>query len=132
MSAAQAILDDLVRRGVVVRVDGDALVLKPRSALDDPLLDRVRAAKPAILETLRNRPATCAASCYEVEPGRWIHHPWDGCATPMPPQSEGRKVEAVCWHCAGVRRCGCSTCWQAGPGPCVTCQGTGQVWRWIQ
>jgi hypothetical protein len=30
------------------------------------------------------RPATCVVSCYEVEPGTWIHHPWDGCRTPMP------------------------------------------------
>ncbi len=127
-----AILGELQRRGVSVTADGDALVLKPRRALDSDLLARVCEAKPAILETLRNRPATCAASCYEVEPGRWIHHPWDGCATPLPPQSEGRKVEAVCWHCAGERRCGCSTCWTGGPGECVTCRGTGKVLRWLQ
>jgi len=28
------------------------------------------------------RPATCRASCYEIEPDRWIHHPWDGCTPP--------------------------------------------------
>jgi hypothetical protein len=25
------------------------------------------------------RPATCATTCYEIEPGRWVHRPWDGC-----------------------------------------------------
>jgi hypothetical protein len=43
--------------------------------VDAALLARVREAKPAILEALRNLPATCAPSCYEIEPGYWIHHP---------------------------------------------------------
>jgi len=30
---------------------------------------------------LDERAATCANTCYPVEPGRWIHHPWDGCTT---------------------------------------------------
>jgi len=129
-----AILGELQRRGVRVTADGDSLVLKPRRALDSDLLGRIRGAKPAILEALRNRPATCSLSCYVVdeETGAMVHRPWDGCGTPMAPQSELRKVEALCWHCQGARRCGCSTCWTGGPGECATCQGTGKVWRWVQ
>jgi hypothetical protein len=37
-----------------------------------------------------------------------------------------------CWHCNGKKRCGCSACWQASPGKCVTCKGAGQLMRWIQ
>jgi hypothetical protein len=56
MSAAAEILGELQKRGVTVRADGDALTLKPRRALDDALLARVREAKPAILEALRDQP----------------------------------------------------------------------------
>jgi TubC N-terminal docking domain len=130
---APQILAELQQRGVTVAVDGDILCLKPRRALDDALLVRVRAAKPAILELLRNRPATCAASCYEIEPGRWIHHPWNGCTT-IEPKVAGlpRRAAETCWHCQGEKRCGCIACWNRGPGECVTCKGTGQVWRWVQ
>jgi hypothetical protein len=82
--SAMAILGDLQRRGVSVAADGDALVLKPRRALDSELLARVREHKAEILRALPARPATCGATCYEIEPGRWIHHPWDGCETPAP------------------------------------------------
>jgi hypothetical protein len=50
------VLTELHRRGVIVAVEGDILCLKPRRALDNGLLDRVREAKPAILEAPRNRP----------------------------------------------------------------------------
>ena len=39
------------------------------------------ATKPAILEALRNRPATCSPDCYELKPGVWIHRPHAGCIT---------------------------------------------------
>jgi hypothetical protein len=78
------------------------------------------------------RAATCAASCYEIEPGRWIHHPWDNCVTSMPLQLERRKAEAVCWHCDGERRCPCSTCWAGGPGECIACRGNGKIRTWLQ
>jgi TubC N-terminal docking domain len=68
------ILSELQRRGVSVAVEGETLCLKPRCALDESLLARVREAKPAILDALRNRLATCVTSCCEVEPGAWIHH----------------------------------------------------------
>ncbi len=78
MSQAAEILAELQRRGVIVAVEGDALCLKPRRALDDTLLARVRESKPAILEALRNR-AACGslhcAGCYDVGDGRRIHPP---------------------------------------------------------
>ena len=79
MTEAVAILTELQRRGVIVTVDGDTLCLKPRRALDDTLLARVREAKPAILETLRAGLAVCGSShcagCYDVGDGRKIHPP---------------------------------------------------------
>lgn len=131
-----AILSELQRRGISVTADGDALVLKPRRAVDSELLARVRQHKPEIIRALSARPATCSTSCYEVERGKWIHRPWTGCCTPMPPQTERREVEAVCWHCGGERRCACSTCAleeRGRPaGPCAACRGTGKAMQWIQ
>ena len=86
MTGAAEVLGELQRRGVTLAVDGDTLCLKPRRSLDDALLSRVREAKPAILEALRNRPATIGAhvaacgsapcaGCYDGEDGRKIHPP---------------------------------------------------------
>jgi hypothetical protein len=73
------VLTELQRRGVIVAVEGDILCLKPRRALDDVLLARIREAKPAILEALRNGLAACGsghcANCYDVGDGRKIHPP---------------------------------------------------------
>jgi hypothetical protein len=71
---------------VLVTADGDTLCLKPRRALDDALLARVREAKPVILEAVRNRssdeersraacPSPHCAGCYDVGDGRKIHSP---------------------------------------------------------
>lgn len=57
MTQAAEILTELEGRGVIVTVEGDILCLKPKRALDDALLARVRDAKPAILEVLRKPPA---------------------------------------------------------------------------
>jgi hypothetical protein len=132
VSEATEILTELQRRGVIVAVDGDFLSLKPKSALDDALLARVREAKPAILEALRNRPVTCSPDCYELEPGIWAHRPWTGCTTIQPEASESHKVAVTCWHCRGEKICACSACWQGGTRECVACKGTGQGWRWVQ
>jgi hypothetical protein len=53
------------------------------------------------------RPATCATSCYEVSQGVWIHHPWDGCRTPMPsakpaPAPKKEPWPVRCSLCGGV------------------------------
>jgi len=78
------------------------------------------ATKPATLEVQRTRPEACAADCYEVEPGVWIHHPWNGCTTIKPDVGEPmRKAREVCWMCNGTKTCDCIAC---GPtGKCVVC-----------
>ena len=82
------------------------------------------------------RPATCAASCYEIEPGKWIHHPWNGCRTAKPKRPGPRRVETMCWHCGGVARCPCITCAEGLPagerGQCLICHGSGKVNAWVQ
>jgi TubC N-terminal docking domain len=76
---AAEILAELQRRGVSVAAEGDTLCLKPRRALDDGLLARIREAKPAILEALRNGLSACGsehcAGCYDVGNGKRIHPP---------------------------------------------------------
>jgi hypothetical protein len=84
VSAVADILAELSNRGVAVRADGETLRLKPKAALDDSLLARVQANKLDILATLSGRPSTCSPTCYEIGTGKWIHHPWDGCKTPVP------------------------------------------------
>ena len=104
MTQAAAILTELRWRGVSVTVEGDILCLKPRHALDDALLARVRDSKPAILEVLRKPASDCAAT----------HVP-----TP---------AAANCWHCGGSGECNCSTCGVMKPsvvwaaGECVACR----------
>ena len=103
MTQAAEILTELRWRGVSVSAEGNILYLKPRRALDDALLARVRDAKPAILEVLRN-PSNCAASSAQI------------------PET------AKCWHCGGSRECNCSTCGVMKPsvvwaaGECVACK----------
>ena len=89
------ILGELQRRGVMVTAVGEELVLKPKRALDDTLISRVREAKAAILEALRNQPATCAASCYEIGSGKRIHHPWNGCTRINPKNWPPMQTEVV-------------------------------------
>jgi len=59
---------------------------------------------------------TCAASCYELEPGVWIHRPWDGCTTPMPTSVVHHEL-APCQHCGGTKLCDCIAC----SGRCSSC-----------
>ena len=81
MSQAAEILNELQQRGVTVAVEGDTLCLKPRRALDDTLLARIREVKPAILKALRTGMAACGspdcAGCYivDAETGARIHPP---------------------------------------------------------
>jgi hypothetical protein len=77
MNQAADILTELQRSRVIVSIEGDTLCLKPRRALDDTLLARIREAKAAILEALRTGLAACGspycAGCYDVGGGRKIH-----------------------------------------------------------
>ena len=103
MTQAAEVLTELRGRGVSVTVDGDILCLKPRRALDDVLLARVRELKPAILEVLRKRSS-------------------DSAAIPA-------RISATCWHCSGSGECDCSTCGVMKPsfvwvvGECAACKG---------
>jgi hypothetical protein len=104
MTHAAEILTELRWRGVSVTVEGDILCLRPKCALDDALLARVRDSKPAILEVLRNLTLNHAA-------------------TPAP-----ISTIATCWHCGGSGECNCSTCGVMKPlvawaaGECVACK----------
>lgn len=127
------ILESLRGLGVtVVAIGPDRLRLEPASKIPAEMVPRIREAKPAILEVLRNWPASCSTDCYELEPGIWIHRPWAGCATSKAESSEPRKVTVTCWHCRGEKSCACIACWKAGPGECMACEGSGHVWRWVQ
>jgi TubC N-terminal docking domain len=135
---AAEILRELTRRGVTVRVEGETVKLRPKAALDDDLLARLRQHKAEILALIAARPATCAASCYEIEPGRRIHHPWDGCTTRI--VGTGDEVEPArwwqagqsCWHCSGSGKCKCLVCdveIEPAPGVCTVCRGAGRILR---
>jgi len=156
MTGTAAILTELQRRGISAVVEGDTLVLKPKHALDNELLARVRERKLEIIRALAMRPTTCSPTCYEIEPGRWIHHLWNGCRTPAPEFREliipsradcGCDGQACrrcwlcvehcrclpkedCWHCRGKGRCVCTACWKSHAGeiaPCVVCNGAGKL-----
>jgi hypothetical protein len=60
---AQALLDELDRRGVRVRVVGDRLRLAPPDALDEELLAKVRELKPEIIAALTGPAFTTPAEC---------------------------------------------------------------------
>lgn len=53
MSAAAGLLVELSRRGIELRVHGNRLRYRPRTALTPELAERVRAHKPALLALLR-------------------------------------------------------------------------------
>jgi hypothetical protein len=73
------------------------------------------------------RPLTCATTCYPIEPGVWIHHPWNGCTTPMPEyERPPLPLSKECWHCGGEGFCLCVTCSEDGGTQCVVCHGTGK------
>jgi tubulysin polyketide synthase-like protein len=95
---AEAIIETVVKAGGELAVSGDRLRYRfPKGHPEkERILDELRVHKPEIIRLLSSHPRTCAPSCYEIEPGRWIHHPWDGCTTVKPePQ---RRVEVECWH----------------------------------
>jgi hypothetical protein len=66
MTVAAEILTELHRRGVTLTGEGDTLCLKPRRALDDTLLARIREVKPAILEAFRNGLSACGSETVRV------------------------------------------------------------------
>jgi len=103
MTEAAELLSELRGRGVTVAVDGESLCLKPKRALDQELLSRVRGAKPEILQILRDSTSSNPAA--------------------QPLRSEN------CWHCDGSGECSCINCGVMKPsvvwaaGLCVACKG---------
>jgi len=69
VNSAQTILDEMARRGVTVRVDGETLRLGPRGALDDDLLTRIKQHKPEIILALA--PRACPSLPQGVRLVRW-------------------------------------------------------------
>jgi hypothetical protein len=104
MTQVAEILTELRGRGVSVTVEGEILCLKPRRALDDALLARVRDSKLAILEVLRKLPSNCVGTPAQIQ------------------------ATATCWHCGGSGECNCSACGVMKPsivwaaGECVACK----------
>jgi hypothetical protein len=130
MTQVSKILTELQRRGVAVTAEGETLCLKPKDALDEDLLICLREHKPEILDVLSRRPATCGASCYEIQPGRWVHR--HGCATEPRPQPSKAIPQTDCKHCEGRGLCNCPACnlrRTEAAVPCVMCQADQrQVW----
>jgi hypothetical protein len=104
VSAAE-ILGELHRRGVSVALDGDTLCLKPKRALDDSILARVREAKPVILKVLRSRSVMDSAQCQHC------------------------RGEGLC-DCSTCGTMKPHIVWTAGR--CAACRGAGAIQRRIQ
>jgi hypothetical protein len=127
-----AILEELKNIGVrVTPVGYDKIMIEPASIVSPELKERLRAHKAEVLAVLKARPATCAASCYEVEPGRWVHHPWDGCKTARELQPSAVQ-QSECHHCDGAGECSCPACTLRRTEeavPCMLCRPhTRQTW----
>jgi hypothetical protein len=136
VTTAIEVLSELAARGVAVRVEGDALKLKPASALDAGLLERVREAKREIVAALA-RPT--------VQPGECPHCEGKGecdcraCTLrrtekPVPClmcHAQERQVwlaatrPETCWHCGGAGKCECISCEKV----CGVCGGSGKERR---
>jgi hypothetical protein len=134
---ADSIIEAVVEVGGELTVSGDRI--RYRLPKDHPekerILDELREHKREIIRLLSTRPQTCAPSCYEIAPARWIHHPWNGCTTPMPPEKARREAERTCWHCGGEGKCTCIACWDARygvPDECFVCQGSGTTYSLLQ
>lgn len=133
---ALALLEEVRSFGVEIHAEGPDLVIRPGGVLPTEVKERLKVAKPEILAMLGRRPVTCAASCYEIESGRFVHHPGDGCKTrPVAERFKARAiVDVACSHCGGRRKCGCVVCWDAArdaAGVCLVCKGTGFIPGWI-
>jgi hypothetical protein len=78
---AMALLHEVNSLGVELHSDGTDLILRPSGKTPPELKERLKAVKAELIAILRTRPETCAPTCYEIEPCRWVHHPWNGCRT---------------------------------------------------
>jgi hypothetical protein len=111
VGTAVQILQTLQSLGVTVtEVDGERLRFEPADRIPADLIPRLRAAKLELLEALRKGPAACSPFCYEVEPGRCIHHSEHGCKTAVSPKRATGVPQAECEHCDGSGACDCPAC----------------------
>jgi hypothetical protein len=126
------VLEELRAIGVEVVPEGENLVICLASKVPPELKERLRAHKAEVLEALRSRPATCGPTCYEIEPGRWIHHAWLGCKTPLSLETADPEPPAECKHCGGTGECSCPACTlrrTEKAAPCLMCKPhKRQVW----
>lgn len=104
-----AVLEEIEALGVEIFSQGGNLVIQPASRVPSELKERLRAHKAEVLAVLKPRPAACSPTCYEVEPGRWIHHPWDGCKIIQSARARS-DAEGTCTHCDGAGKCPCPSC----------------------
>jgi hypothetical protein len=125
----QAVIEIVRNAGGELAVCGDRI--SHRLPQDHPakglILDQLREHKAEIILLLSTRSAACGPSCYEIEPGCWVHHPWKGCTTPMGPAKTTPAIEQACWHCGGEGkgRCPCIACADPTKGisdECVVCR----------
>lgn len=133
VETATEIIETLAQLGVTVKAVGpDRLRIEPASKVPADLLPRIREAKPELLALIRTRPATCATSCYEIEPGRWVHRPWNGCKTGAPSGAVRAVPQSICRHCNGTGVCPCPACnlrRTSDAVPCCMCRPMErQVW----
>ena len=139
MSAIE-LLGELARRGIEVRFrPPDDVTLRSKSDLEPDFLARLRQHKSEIIAILAERPAACAPSCYPLQGGVWIHHPSDGCKTPIRAAADQAVPKRwwepgrPCWHCRGAGSCSCITCESSDQaGPCIVCKGSKRIPEQVQ
>jgi hypothetical protein len=126
------LLEEVRQLGVEIAVVNGIVAVRPAENLPARLREQLRVHKSEILEVLRSRPATCGPTYYEIGRGRWIHHPWDGCKTPVSPNTLNPATQAECKHCNGTGECSCPACTlrrTERPVPCLMCEPERrQIW----
>ena len=110
---ASDIIQELNRRGVELKVEGERLRFRPKHAVTPDLLATMREHKAEIVSTL-TAPAVRARV-----------RGWE--------ETVETAACEVCWHCKGEKSCRCALCAVARPGTswgkgsCRACSGTGHL-----
>lgn len=133
------ILETLRDLGVrVAVVGGEELELRSAGKIPADILERVRKAKPQILEALRHC-AHCKGSGRCSCPACTLRRAGDEspCSMCHPEERRTWLLEhstPACQHCGGSKKCRCIACAErmGKPGVCLICHGTGRGQEWIQ